>query len=266
MNNIQENAKRVMAKALIDEVLQMLDSNENRTLTQDELFAHIDRFISEPSEERLQRIAADDTTGKSIKERFWDAGSISCSGGTIILRNVSESDREGFLRLQREYSSVRSLFRDDEFCAKIWEEHIGNTALMFSISKSGEYIGYCGIKDTLKTPWEIAIELLPEHTHNGIGFTTVSAMLDALKVRLSTTQFRVRIDPTNIASQSLFEKLGAKPNGISEFLLHSKEEIRQCEELNLHLIDDSLIAVAKKFSVEPRKLLSHVLEYSLQWD
>lgn len=263
-NSIGENAKRVMAKAVIDEVLHILDSNESSTLTQDEIYACIDRFISEPSEEKLQRTAADDTTGKDIKERFWDMGNISC-GGMLILRNVCESDREGFLRLQREYSSVRSLLRDDEFCTKIWEEHNDNAALMLSISKNEEYIGYCGIKDLSKRPWEIAVELLPEQTHKGIGFAAVSAMLDALKARLGVTQFRVRIDPTNITSQSLFEKLGAKPNGISEFLLHGEKEIRECEELNLHLIDDSLIAVAKKFSVEPKALLSHVLEYSLQW-
>lgn len=90
-------------------------------------------------------------------------------------------------------------------------------------------------------------------------------MLDALKNRLSADNFRIRIDPTNTASQGMFEKLGAKPNGISKFILQSEEEIQQCEDANLHLIDDTLIAVATKFEVEPRKLLSHVLEYTLHW-
>ncbi len=95
--------------------------------------------------------------------------------------------------------------------------------------------------------------------------TMAKAMLDALQARLGVVDFRVRIDPANLASQGLFEKLGAIPNGISGFILSSEEEIKQCEDASLYLIDDVLSAVAKKFSIEPRKLLSHALEYKLHW-
>ncbi len=67
-------------------------------------------------------------------------------------------------------------------------------------------------------------------------------------------------------SQRLFEKLGAEPNGISEFLLHEEADIRRCEEENIHLLDERIQELAKQFNVEPRKLLSHVLEYKLMWD
>ena len=82
---------------------------------------------------------------------------------------------------------------------------------------------------------------------------------------LGINQFRVRIDPGNHASQKMFEKLGAIPNGISEFLIHDKATLEKCEEGNLHLIDADTISLAEKFGVEPRKLLSHILEYSLPW-
>lgn len=48
-------------------------------------------------------------------------------------------------------------------------------------------------------------------------------MLDAVKERLDVVDFSVKIDPTNTASQGLFEELGAKPNGISKFILHDEE-------------------------------------------
>ena len=80
-----------------------------------------------------------------------------------------------------------------------------------------------------------------------------------------TKEFRVKIDSDNYASQGLFEKLGAVPYGIAEFMLHKEEDIRKCEEENLQEIDDKLMEVAEKFGVEPRKLLSHVLEYRLEW-
>ena len=44
----------------------------------------------------------------------------------------------------------------------------------------------------------------------------------------------------------------------------NERRIVQKEE-NLDKIDDQLIHVAQKFGVEPRKLLSHVLEYKLNW-
>lgn len=101
--------------------------------------------------------------------------------------------------------------------------------------------------------------------HKGVGYAAVSTMLDAIKKYLGVTEFRVRIDPDNYASQGLFEKLGAVPNGISEFMLHREEDMKQWEEENIHLIDDKMIELANQFHVEPGKLLSHVLEYQLVW-
>ncbi len=82
---------------------------------------------------------------------------------------------------------------------------------------------------------------------------------------MDITEFRVRIDPGNKASQKMFEKLGATPNGVSEFLIHEQKALEKLEEDNLHLIDDDTVALAAKFNVEPRMLLSHILEYTLRW-
>lgn len=264
-NTVTDNAKRAMAKAMMDDILQMIDSNESETITPEEIVAHMKQFMADPPAEKVEKAASDDAASLEIKKRFWSFGNISCKNGELLLRDVSDSDKNGYLQLQQEYSSLRSLLQDERYCEKIWRDHTDHTALILAIEKNGAYVGYCGIKDLSKEQWEIAIELLPKWTHQGIGSFVISAMLDALKNRLSADNFRIRIDPTNTASQGMFEKLGAKPNGISKFILQSEEEIQQCEDANLHLIDDTLIAVATKFEVEPRKLLSHVLEYTLHW-
>ena len=161
--------------------------------------------------------------------------------------------------------SMLALFKDS--AERLMNENEGALVPfnMFSIIKDGQYIGYCGIKNTSQEPWEIAIEILPDWTNQGIGRIAIDGMLDAVKARLGINQFRVRIDPGNHASQKMFEKLGAIPNGISEFLIHDKATLEKCEEDNLHLIDADTISLAGKFGVEPRKLLSHILEYSLPW-
>ena len=96
------------------------------------------------------------------------------------------------------------------------------------------------------------------------GVSDMHCMSDAYSAEELEQEYADKM-PDNYASQALFEKLGAEPNGISEFWIHDEESIRKCEEENLHLIDEKLCKVAKKFEVEPRKLLSHVLEYKLRW-
>lgn len=264
-NTVTDNVKRAMAKAMMDEILRMLDSNEGKPINPEEIVAHMNQFMVDPPTDKAEKAVDDYAVGQKLKNQFWSFGNISCKNGELLLRAVLDCDKDGYLQLQQAYSSLRSLLQDERYCEKIWRDHTDHTTLIISIEKNGEYVGYCGIKDLSKEQWEIAIELLPKWTHQGVGSAAIPAMLDALKNRLSADNFRIRIDPTNTASQGLFEKLGAKPNGISKFILQSEEEIPQCEEANLHLIDDALIAVAKKIDVAPRKLLSHVLEYTLHW-
>ena len=78
------------------------------------------------------------------------------------------------------------------------------------------------------------------------------------------TEFRCRIFPDNYVSQAMVKQLGAKPNGISECILYGSE-IEKFEEDNLELIDENIKIVADEFQVEPRKLLSHILEYIIEW-
>ncbi|MCX4379746.1 MAG: N-acetyltransferase, partial [Lachnospiraceae bacterium] len=68
----------------------------------------------------------------------------------------------------------------------------------------------------------------------------------------------------NYASQNLMKKLGAKPNGISEMLIHG-EDLRKFQEENKDLIDDKLRKLAKEFHVAPIDLIGHVLEFRIDW-
>ncbi len=198
-------------------------------------------------------------------EIFWEHGTIENIVDGVLLRKVEEQDKEAFLELQRENALIPFMFNDDKFKETLWEEHRNETALMCTIIYESKYVGYCGIKDTRKDKWEISIEILKKYSNKGIGYRSINILLRAIKERLGVTRFRVRIEPDNEASQRLFEKLGATPNGISELLLHG-EQMDKFEEENLNLLDDRLIELADEFGVEPRKMLSCVLEYEIQLD
>ena len=88
--------------------------------------------------------------------------------------------------------------------------------------------------------------------------------MDQFSVITGEKIFRTRVEVDNYVSQSLHRKLGAVPNGLSEFLLHGKDLIRYQNE-NRYLIDDNIRKLAVDFGVDPIEILGHVLEYKIEW-
>ncbi len=124
------------------------------------------------------------------------------------------------------------MFQEESFRKRFWESSCEDSILVGTIEtvKSHEYIGYCAIKNMLARDWEISVEILKKWQRQGIGFCAVKAFLNAIAIQLQVNCFRVRIAADNFASQALFEKLGARPNGVSKFLFYDDEEIQKVEE------------------------------------
>ena len=266
--SLAANAMKISIEDSIHKVMNIIEKEDGRTFEEKKKEAI--NFLKDKENtllaERLIDIATNDEMGKKIYKKFWAMGECIITENEIILRKVQDSDKDIFIELQKENNIVKSMMKEEAYRNMLWNEHIEYKALMFSIVVDNEYVGYCGIKNTTHEQWEIAIEILNKWKHKGIGYRAISVMLDEIKNRLNVSEFRVRIDAENYPSQRLFEKLGAEPNGISEFLLHEEADIRRCEEENIHLLDERIQKLAKQFNVEPRKLLSHVLEYKLTWD
>lgn len=266
--SLAANVMKISIEDSIHKVMDIIEKEDGRTFEEKKKEAI--NFLKDKENtllaERLMDIATYDEIGKKIYKKFWAMGECIITENEIILRKVQDSDKDIFIELQKENNIVKSMMKEEAYRNMLWNEHIEYKALMFSVIVDNEYAGYCGIKNTTHEQWEIAIEILNKWKHKGIGYRAISVMLDEIKNRLNVSEFRVRIDVENYPSQRLFEKLGAEPNGISEFLLHEEADIRRCEEENIHLLDERIQKLAKQFNVEPRKLLSHVLEYKLMWD
>lgn len=266
--SLAANAMKISIEDSIHKVMNIIEKEDGRTFEEKKREAI--NFLKDKENtllaERLIDIAANDEMGKKIYKKFWAMGECIITENEIILRKVQDSDKHIFIELQKENNIVKSMMKEEAYRNMLWNEHIEYKALMFSVIVDNEYAGYCGIKNTTHEQWEIAIEILNKWKHKGIGYRAISVMLDEIKNRLNVSEFRVRIDAENYPSQRLFEKLGAVTNGVSEFLLHEEADIRRCEEENIHLLDERIQELAKQFNVEPRKLLSHVLEYKLTWD
>lgn len=266
-NTVKNRSMQKSLESILQNALDLLEADDGKSF--EEKKAAVIRMLTDKEDallvNKLMDIASTEKSASQVRETFWGFGEVIELPDDTALRKVSNADREGFLSLQRYYSPTPTMLEQEAYQNMVWSEHTEQKSLMLSIYKHGVYVGYCGIQDLSKKVWEISIELLPESTKQGIGYAAVSSMLDTIRDRLGKTKYRIRIEPTNHASQRLFEKLGAVPNGVSELWVHDREDLDQLENDSLQLIDDALIAVAEKFAVETRILLSHVLEYKLTW-
>ena len=248
----------------LESVLKILETDDGKSFEEKKTnaIAYINSCIENSKEEKQKPKLSKDN---QMQATFWMQGEPILASETVSLRREIDTDMNAYISIQQDYNVFKDMLRETSFCDTLWEEHTAEKTLMAAIVQDGAYIGYCGIQDTSCNDWEFSIEIQTERTNQGVGFTAVTAFLDEVRKRLNVSKFRIRIDPGNYPSQKLFEKLGATPNGISELWVHDEPSLVKCEEENLHQIDDHIIALAKKFSVEPRKLLSHILEYTLLW-
>lgn len=111
-----------------------------------------------------------------------------------------------------------------------------------------------------RSVWKLAIELKPEECHKGYGTEALPLLMQAMHRLTGRRYFRARVEIDNHASQGLMKKLGATPNGISEFLFHGKETEKFQEE-NMENITDEIREVAAEFCMDAEDILGYVLEY-----
>lgn len=193
-------------------------------------------------------------------------GKLFAENDKVILKAVSDKDYKNYMEVSYECSIMRSAFGEEAFKKDLWESFLSDTAANFSIfdKVTGEYVGYCGIKNINVENWELVIELLKKYRHRGYGYHALVVMLNALMKLTGKNTYRSRVDSDNYASQNLMKKLGAQPNGISEMFIHG-EDLRKFQEENKNLIDDKLRKLAKEFRVAPIDLIGHVLEFRIDW-
>lgn len=252
----------------IDEQLQkireILEKGDGRPFRekQKEAIQYITEQTDSLLEERLRAIAGEGRMTAGLKNRFWKHGEQIRVSGSVALRKVKDTDHDPYLELKKQYTVFKNAINEEGYQTVLWKEHAEGKTLMCSIEKDGMYAGYCGINDLTAEIWEISIELLQEYTRQGIGYAAVKALVTEMKARMGRSEFLVKIEADNQASQKLFEKLGAVPYGMSKYFLASAAN-KDFDDSNKKPIDDSLIVLAERFHTEPKELLLHALIYKL---
>ena len=256
---------------MCDSLLEQLE--KAISLKEDGLILESDAVINMLSLEVEKIMAEFDEPKEKIENLNFDKstlprrGQLLAENDMVMLRAISDEDYEDYMKISYECAIMKSAFKEDAFKKDLWESFLSDTAANFSIfdKVTGEYVGYCGIKNLSAENWELVIELLKKYRHRGYGYHALVVMLNALTELAGKTAYRSRVDSDNYASQNLMKKLGAKPNGISEIFIHG-EDLRKFQEENKYLIDDKLRKLAKEFHVAPIDLIGHVLEFRIDWN
>lgn len=188
-------------------------------------------------------------------------------GDTFILKPLSEEYYDSYIKTRAEYAFNRNFYLNPDRREFILSEFKGEEAFFLAVTRKidNEYIGYVGIKNTRKKLWEFCVELLPEYCNQGYGFAAVKLFLKKVSqiIKNDKKQFVALVETDNIPSQKLMRKLGGKLVGICDVIFHDDDRAKQFEEEHLDEITDHMTELAAELMVEPRKLLSHILEYRI---
>lgn len=187
----------------------------------------------------------------------------------VIIRPVNENDAEFYVSIRMQYSMMYRVMigMEKHRSESLFQLDLCQPESFYNIIENSERmpIGYIGIMDTSAAIWELAIELDKQYTQRGLGPRSIVLFLNEISRITGKTTFKAKVEADNIPSQKCFERIGAALVGLSDGpLLKTPEEKEQFEGKNLNLIDDNIRAIADRLAVEPRKLLSHVLEYHME--
>lgn len=261
--NLPENKKVLKdAQSQLEEALRLLENGEKDAV------CNIVNQLKENLEKRIElenTKCKSESTEKFDKSIFPKTGMLIGEDRDVVMFVTKASEKEEYLSLSHTYSQMKNAYKDEKFLEKIWNSFIGENVFACSVydKKTKTFVGYCTIKELRQKEWELAIELKPEWCHRGYGTQALTLFVNCVTEITGNYIYRARMEIDNYASQALLKKLGAYPNGISEYELHGKN-LDQFKRENTDLIDDKLQAVAEEFCMEAEDILGYVLEYRLE--
>lgn len=186
---------------------------------------------------------------------------------TLLLKPLTEEYHDLYIKTRAEHAYNSGFYLKQKNRSVVLCELKQEQSLFMAVVRQADnaYIGYVGLKDTSKNLWEFCIELLPEYCNQGYGCTAVKLFLKKVSEITGNDkqQFMALVEVDNIPSQKLMLKLGGRLIDIYDFIFHDEERAEKFEEEHLNEITEHMIELAEELMIEPRKLLSHVLDYRI---
>lgn len=144
-------------------------------------------------------------------EDYCEENGMYAENACFVLRRLQETDKDNYMKLTLDYSSIAKAYEDESFYELTWEQALKSKDLYLSLfdKHTGTYLGNLMLKNLSDEKQEIGIDIVREHRRKGIGYAAVKLLMSRAKEVSGTDIFEVRIYSDNIPSTKLFKKLGA---------------------------------------------------------
>ena len=261
-SDFEKKAEQMVAEEIIKRLGVAIElRNQGKDAESDKVVNDMKDWLERDIQEIENQLASGKDT-VSDRSVFPQEGDMVAQGDKVVLGVIKKDEREKYLAVSYEHSSMKEWYKEEAFRKTTWEDFLSENSFVCSIYDkiSGEYVGYCSIKNLMKDEWEIAIELKSDACHKGYGTEALHIFMETVHQLTGRRFFRARVEIDNYASQGLMKKLGAIPNGVSEFLLHG-EEIEKFQKEHQDMITDEIRNVAADFCMDAEAILGYVLEY-----
>ncbi len=267
MARLQKKAEKTIEKVFLKEILRLLEEMEQQNGEEKKIYHSQIMEMLDAKTKELERKLEKLTTGSNGK--VWDFGKeremdVFVEDDVILLRNCRDSEKEKYIQVKKENTDNPEYYDNESAVDSTWKMFEDEKSFCCSIirKRDNEFIGYISIKDTKSNLWEIAIELLQKYCNKGYGSRAIALFLPAISKITGKTQFQALVETDNIPSQLLMEKLGARLIDIYDYTFQGDEEAATAfEEKYMSEITERMVLLAEQIGVEPRKMLSHVLDY-----
>lgn len=184
----------------------------------------------------------------------------------VVVRPLTLSDEDFYISIRAQWRALYRELAESDRRGNIIEETQKPEAFCCVIERVLDHasLGYVAVSDTSRDLWELSIELDEKYMYQGYGPRAIRLFLNKLGAIVGKQVFQARVEVDNLASQHCMEGLGAELVGISSTsALPTEKQAKDFEERHLDLIDDHMRELATRLGIEPRSLLSHVLDYRI---
>lgn len=249
-SDLEELAQRIENDPLI--------ADSDGKINMDRLHEILDEIMSDLNKKSASNIKGWDLSKEKVLAVF-------AENSEIKLCPFTEADREFYTAIREQYAKIAINTSLESKERAYWEGTLTHNVFFCTImlQETNERIGYIAFKNTASNLWEIAIELHHDYCGKGFGGTAIQLFLSKAKEITGKNQYQALVEVDNIHCQKCMDKLNAELIDIFNLMFEDDEEAKRFENENMDMITEEMVQLAQKLDVEPRKLLTNVLDYRI---